>query len=244
MLSSRSKGLELVVSSIFIALIAIGIIGLLYWLFLSHILDIHVIMDESTVERHSINLANVLISSEKLAYTSDDKIERGVLDVEKLDNLFVRKSDFLSNVKYHAIPKDIGIGYPNSLAIVEVLDLEKCDSSGNCEGWIVMLKGPVTITGLKVVDFTQCLAENINLDIGSIFRWFFGFLRGGVSTGIRYALWQPWDVEKCVKNTIPASVKGIFTKNPMGFKGFPVLIRYRDGSVHVGRLIVGVSEWF
>lgn len=238
----RSKGLSLVVSAVLGALFTIGVIALFYWLFLSKILEIHVAIDEATTERHAINLANVLISSEKLAY-EDGKIQRGVLDSNKLDNLFIKKDTFLSDVSRYILPVDIGIGYPNTLNLVEVLDLEKCDNIGNCDGWIASLSGPISLEGLDIVKFATCLAENIKIDVGSIFRFAGSGILLGHAAGAPAALWQPWDIEKCVKNTIPPSLNEFFTNSEISSKGLPVLIRYQDGTMHVGRIIVGVGEW-
>lgn len=228
------KGIVLTFGMVLEGLFVIGIIALLYWFFLSRILEIHMVIDEMTAERHAMNLANVLISSEKLAYEEDGKIQRDVLDSEKLDSIFSTKHDFLSNIKTLLEPKDIGIGYPNTLNLVEVIDLDTCNGQ-DCDGWIVSLSGPISLEGLSTVKFSDCLADNIKLDVGSIFRYAAGGLAG--------ALWQPWDVEKCVKNTIPANIKSIFTGSFISWKGLPVLIRYPNGDLHTGRIIVALGEW-
>ena len=238
----QSKGISLTFSAVLEGLFLIGAVALLFWLFLSKILDIRVAIDEATTERHAINLANVLISSEKLAY-KDEKILRGVLDSSKLDNLFIKKNSFILNpLSYMTKVADIGIGYPNTLNQVVIIDLEKCGND-NCDGWIGLLSGPISIEGLSIVKFTECMGQNIKIDVGSIFRGIVGGIIGGPVGAFVGTLWQPWDLDKCIKNTIPPSIKGIFTGSPISSKGLPILIRYQDGTMHIGRIIVGVAEW-
>jgi hypothetical protein len=228
------KGLTLTFGAVVEGLFTIGILALLFWFLMSKFLEIHSFVNELTVERHAINLANVLISSEEIAYEKDGKIWRGVLDSSKLDDVFVKKDEFIADTDENLQPKDIGIGYPNSLNLVEVIDLESCQNS-ECDGWIVSLSGPVLLKDLSVTRFASCLSENVKLDIGSIFRWIVG--------GPAAALWQPYDINKCVQNTVPGSIKSLFTGTPISSKGLPVLIRYPDEKLHVGKIIVGVGEW-
>lgn len=247
-MQKKNKGIVLTISTVLEGLFVVGVIAFLYWFFLSRVLEIHVTVNEATIERHAINLANVLISSEKLAYEEDGKISRGILDSSKLDSVFVRKDKFLEEViNQKSFPStDIGIGYPNTWNLVDVIDLETCQSSG-CDGWIISLSGPVSLQGLSTVKFVNCLVDNIKVDIGSLFRYnlvstLAGPIAGPVA-GIAGALWQPLDIEKCVKNTIPASINSIFTGTPISSRGLPVLIRYPNGDLHIGKIIVGVGEW-
>jgi hypothetical protein len=229
------KGLALTFGAVLEGLFTIGALSLLYWLLLSRFLEIHLAVTEATVERHAINLANVLISSEKIAYEKDEKISRGVLDSSKLDDVFIRKSEFLAYAKGYLQPKDIGIGYPNTLNLVEVIDLENCKDS-ECDGWIVSLSGPILLEGLSVSKFATCLTENVKIEIGSLFRL--------IATGDPVmALWQHWDINKCIQNTMPGSVKSFFTASSISSKGLPILIRYPNGELHIGKIIVGVGEW-
>jgi hypothetical protein len=215
----KSKGLTLVLSAILGGLFAIAIMGLLYWLFLTRILEMHVAIDENTNERHAINLANVLISSEKIVYEKEGKIMRGILDVEKLNSVQ---------------PNDIGIGYSNSISVVRIVDLEKCSSPNNCEGWIFFLSGPVSLEGLSLTNFYACLSEHVKLDIRLVFRGIiFGWL----------GLWQPLDLKNCAQNTAPSTLSSFFSKSQISSEGLPILIRYPTGELHAGRILVAVGEW-
>jgi hypothetical protein len=225
----KNKGLTLTVSLILGGLFAIGLIGLIYWIFISRILEVHVAIDEYTNERHAINLANLLLSSEKIVYEKEGKLMRGILDSEKLDNIFSKESSFSV-----ANPIDIGIGYPNSITIVRILDLESCSSFGDCKGWVATLTGPTSLEGLSIAKFANCLSEHVKLDIGLIFRWAFGSIMG---------LWQLWDLKNCVQNTVPPSIKSFFTNSEISSEGFPILIRYPNGELHLGRMSVAIGEF-
>jgi hypothetical protein len=141
----KNKGITITLSLILGGLFAIGLMGLIYWIFISRILEVHVAIDEYTNERHAINLANLLLSSEKIVYEKEGKLMRGILDSEKLDNVFSKENSFSV-----ANPIDIGIGYPNSITIVRIIDLEACDNSGNCKGWAATLAGPTSLEELSI----------------------------------------------------------------------------------------------
>lgn len=228
----KNKGLVITLNFIFGALFVVGILGLIFWLFISRILEIHVAVLEYTNERHTINLANALISYEKLAYENDGKIMRGILDSEKVDKVFVKEDEFLLNPTA-SNKETIDIAYPNSVAIVRIIDLEDC-SPNSCKSWILHLHGPISIQGLSLVKYFNCLQEHIKIDWGLIFRLAFGNLLG---------FWQPQDLANCAVNTVPPSIKSFFTKKEMVHQGLPILIRYPDGTLHVGRILVMLSEF-
>jgi len=229
----KNRGIVFTLTSIIEGFLVILVVALLLWFSLSRIMEIHVSVEENLNERHSIILANALISNENIVYIKDGKILRGVLDAEKLDKLFIKKSDFLSNIKLLTSDVDLGISYPNSIIIVLVLDLEKCNNN-DCDGWIVRLRSPLSLSGISLFNFMDCLNSNIKVDVGTIFRFFLAPPLGG--------LWQPWDIDKCVKNNIPPSFKSFFNKNRISSQGFPILIKYKD-SIHVGRIFVGLGEF-
>jgi hypothetical protein len=235
-LHQKNKGIAITLSAVIEGLFFVAVISLLYWFFWSSILKMHIIMQDATTERHSMNLANVLISSENLTYEKDGNIQRGVLDASKLDNIFIRKNEFPQGYQspnmgssHPPVPsltsmmeQDIGIAYPNSINLVEITDLEICQNS-ICDGWVASLSGPINLEGLSVVNFVDCLGENFN-------------------TGA-LTLWYPQDIEKCIKNNIPASISSFFTQGPVSSNGIPVLIRYSNGELHIGKMIVGVVEF-
>ncbi|MEM3393666.1 MAG: hypothetical protein QXY79_01300 [Candidatus Methanomethylicia archaeon] len=218
----KNKGLTITLSAILEGLLLFGIIALLLWIFISRIFEVHVISDQISIERKSLNLANILISSDKLCYESNGKIYRGILDANKLDTFFV-KNDY-------PIQVDIGIGYPNSINIVSVVDLESCNpdclfSYGECEnsfcdGWFAYLSAPISLEGFSTSKFFTCMIENFK-PMRAIFGWYHQ------------------DLEKCVKYSQESTGISIFyTKGAPVNNGLPILIRYTNGELHIGRIFV------
>jgi hypothetical protein len=269
----RSKGITLTISAVLGGLFFIGIVALGYWFILSRILDIHVTTLSSDNERHAINLANVLLSYENLAYVKDGKIQRGVLEVEKLDKFASKKgstydfnkSEFVSGMLENY--KEIGFGYPNSLSVVTVVDLDSCKQDEGCTTWVTTLVGPISVEGLSINDFVRCLGENFKNDpqdwsrrvgwcgtlgtgggmIGAAIGGPLGAAIGGaIGCGIGFlvSLWDWGDLSKCGINSMPESLKYFFASGKFAAaQGLPTLIRYPDGTMHAGRIIVSVVEW-
>lgn len=100
------------------------IIGVFMATFLGE-LDLRVLVRENTAERHVLNLAQVVISSEDLCY-DEGHFERGMFEKTKLDTSFTEGSDFINE-----------IGYPESVVILSVKDFEDENKK-----WTVSMKGP------------------------------------------------------------------------------------------------------
>jgi len=242
MISGHNKGLILTTTTIIVSLVAIGVIALLTYLFLSKYLDVNVFVKSLTSDRHAMNLVNILISNENLAYIKDGIIQRGVLDATKIDNVD---------------PRMLGIGYPNTLSIVEVIDVEDCknqiqaatsvggvSNKPTCKAWIFVLSSPISIPSLSITSLVKCLGENINAgNWEELFRYTGGQTPDGSIGGLEATVWQPLDIEKCMASTTPLGQPSFFSSSAIVFRGLPTLIRYADGSIHIGRIIVGVGEW-
>jgi hypothetical protein len=73
------------------------------------LMDIEVELEESSRKVWLINLANIFIASEKLAFSESGLIYRGLLDAEKID--FVQKNpDELLGEIYYPLP-ELAMGY-------------------------------------------------------------------------------------------------------------------------------------
>ncbi len=108
-----------------------------------------VIVEGNEILRRKIILTNVLLSSDKLAYSDDSTVHRGVLDKEKLDN-----------IDYELFSE---ISYPETRYRLKIVDLD------NDKTWIVggtfdsAFESPVAIrysdddvhVGLLSIDFTE-----------------------------------------------------------------------------------------
>jgi hypothetical protein len=215
----QSKGISLTISAVLEALFFIGIIAFLYWFFLSRILEIHTATLTADNERRAINFANVLLSYEEIAYINNGKIERGLLDASKLESFASKKgtTSDLTNEGFMSSAwrnyKQISLGYPSSFALVEVTDLENCGERG-CVVWVTVLVGPTSNLDLTL-KLLACLAV--------------GF---------------PRNVHGCIIATMGETYTYyLSTGSPVATVGLPTLIRYDDGTIHIGRMTVIVLEW-
>ena len=238
-LSPKNHKGSILITSIIVGLVTISVVAFLYYIFISKLYEIHTLTLEYETERHAINLANVLISSHKLAYEKNGKIYRGILNASKLDELMYNKRKLLPDIRTKLKPKDIGIGYPNTYMLVKVIDLDTCKNN-NCDGWIVSLKGP-TLLGLRIEEFGDCLSARVsqNTITETWFKW-------ATPPGIALNLFHPFgDISECARKAAPPSLKEVFfTKSLITRIGLPVDIWYPDGEMHAGRIIVGVAEWY
>jgi len=89
----KTKAQASSLSQMLIGLVAIGLVGLLVFFFITRSQRVRVIVEENEIVRRKLILTNVLLSSDKIAcsvefdYSDDIGIHRGVLDAEKLDLL-------------------------------------------------------------------------------------------------------------------------------------------------------------
>jgi hypothetical protein len=134
--------------------------------------DVEATVYSREVERHNLNLAQVLISSPRLAYSDGKKIYRGILDWDKVENQLVKGSELLSE-----------IGYPNSLMAIGIRNLGTGDSKA------VGALGPISILDSPIANAILCLGPpKFSLDM--IFRI------------PPLSLWYPSDIARCVPNEI------------------------------------------
>jgi len=194
-------------------LFAIGVIAFLYFFLFGRYFDIHAIVVSNEAKRHVINMAQALLSSDKLVYEEDfgggmKRFHRGVFDKNKLDEQLMTHS---LDIKDSEVREEIS--YPNTGTQIVVSDLES-DTS-----WTLAFGGP----GLEnQVEFMDCLYQNIE---PNIFVWVFNFPINSP--------WNFWDFVECA-GTYETKI-GIFEKD------FPVLIN-DNGDLHAGRLFIRVME--
>lgn len=218
----RRKGVTDVMTSIIVDLIIIGLIMIFYFLLQVGYLDIHTIVKEAGVERHVLDLAQALLSYDKLIYTEGGR-HRGIFVKEKLDEQFTGSVEFTYNEvtgeiiyeKTSDIPKELG--YPNSDIRLYVKDLE------TGKEWTISYNGPFTLEGIRAVKDFNCIISKIRMDITMIFRTPVG---------------NPWeiiDIYSCLQSS--ASSYGSAKRT------FPVAIK--DGeNIHSGILKVAIYEWW
>ena len=173
-------------------------------------------VEGSDVERHAITMANILLSSKNLTHSDGNKFLRGIFDKEKLDKSLLKQESILDILNLRNSARDLGIAYPNSIAFVRVSDLETNDA------WYVSLIGESTIEGSSMIKRFDCLWNNMKIDVTMLFRI------------PAFSPWEIWDLRKC--EMVYASSSGVSTQ------GFPVAIRVSDSEVHVGVMVVELTE--
>jgi len=107
------KGLQLAWPTFFGAMLALVVMLILFYLAAGRFFDINTEVVEATIDRHAFTLANVLLSSDSLAYSDGITLMRGTLDKEKLDSVQINPNSLFGK-----------IGYPASTSDVTVTDLE------------------------------------------------------------------------------------------------------------------------
>lgn len=70
-----------------VAVLGLGLMALFIYFNRGDFYNIETIIQESITDRHAMALANAMISSEGLVYYDGDTLHRGLLDVEKLDDV-------------------------------------------------------------------------------------------------------------------------------------------------------------
>lgn len=217
------KGIATWIAQMLTALVAIGSVAFLYFLLFGRYFEIEAIIISAEAQRHVINMAQVLLSSDKLVYEEDfswvggantKRFHRAVFDKNKLDEQLINEAYFNT---YQSTTKDSEIrrevSYPNTATNIIVYDID----SGT--RWILSFSGDEVqdIEGLF-----DCLYKNID-------KSFFG-LPGPFNI---FILWDGWQYTECVAEY--ESKIGVFEKD------FPVLIK--DGEeMHAGRLLIRIME--
>lgn len=109
----NKKGQAFTPANFLAGLLAVSFVVFILYLWYGKYFDVQTIVKENEFERKEITLAQILLSSDKLAYVDENKvIHRAVLDKTKLDNIEKDSKSLFSE-----------IGYPDSEYYVEIRDL-------------------------------------------------------------------------------------------------------------------------
>lgn len=207
------KGIATWIAQMAVGLFSIGVVAFFYFLLFGRYFDIHSIIMSNEAKRHVINMAQVMLSSDKLVYEEEiggmKRFYRGVFDRAKLDEQLMTDE---GDIKESEIREEIS--YPNTGTQIIVYDVELEKS------WTLSFGGP----GLEnQMQFLECMYRNIDKNI---FSWVF-------NNPLRPSPWNFWDIVEC---TMTYETKiGIFEKD------FPVLIN-DNGVLHAGRLYIRLME--
>jgi len=149
----KSKGISTTTIQIFTALLTLGLIAVFWFMLIGYYYDIETAVISAEVERHNLNLAQVLISSPRLVYSDGNQNYRGILDWDKVDKQLVSGSDLLKE-----------IGYPDSVMAIGVKNLDTGETRS------VAYSGPIMLRALNIVDYINCLKDHIKINLDMIFR--------------------------------------------------------------------------
>ena len=151
-LKMKNKGQATSLSDVLIGLLVVGLIGMFVFLFLTRGQEIQVRVEENEILRRKLTLINVLISSDKLAYTTETMIHRGVIDKEKLDNLNSNPGLFTQ------------ISYPESGYSIKVVDLDEDNEWLVGKDFDMTFQTPVGIRYSEDNVHTGIISVEFNLD--------------------------------------------------------------------------------
>lgn len=170
----RAKGISTVLLQVLVGLLTIGICALLVFFIFGKYFDIHLIVLSSEVERHTINLAQLLLSSEYLVYGEDGIFNKSykIFDRNKLDLQLGTSISTLT--KDSEINREIG--YPNSVHIIYVEDFS------NNKKWFLVGGSSTTAEEFSAVEYINCLISKLP---SNIFDIAFPYI------------WDKWDVYSC-----------------------------------------------
>lgn len=207
--------------TLIVDVIIIGLLAIFYFVYATKYYDIHTIVIEGGVERHTLDMGQVLLSYSKLIYIENDpdihytRFYRGVFVKENLDkNLCTSPgTEACFNKDASDIPKELG--YPNSAILLYVKDFQ------TGRQWILPYTGPSGTSGL-VKDF-GCLESKTRTGIDMLFRI------------PPISPWETYDVMSCLSSDASSYGGAV--------RSFPVAIK--DGnSVHAGVLRITIFEWW
>ncbi len=109
------KGEAMSLAEMITNLLAIGLVALLYFMFVGKYFDIQTIVNSNEIERHVINAAQILLSSKKLIYSdivgNEERYHRAIFEKAKL-----------GNIETSGIESEIT--YPSSIIILKIKNLE------------------------------------------------------------------------------------------------------------------------
>ena len=223
----RRKGVSLVFILSVTAMLGMAVGIAIFMLFYGHIFIVIPILKENEIQRHSIILANLFMSSDKLTYSDGFRSYRAVLDKSKLDKEMVNKDNalaFLDIFRQTSLLKEIS--YPNSVVTLTILD----NDNGN--KWYVSGMGPIQGDGTAVQSYFECMGSHIRIDAASFFR---ALRPTGPPLAPIKAFWTDYDLDAC--SQVFNSKAGVVI-----YQTFPVSIRYSDNDIHLGTLSLSLAE--
>ena len=104
-----NKGSKFGIPTLIFTVVSVGVVLIIFGILYLRFFDVRTEVNEADVNRHAFTLANVLLSSEKLVYNDGNKLLRGVLDKDKLDNINNNQKILFDNLTYPASSTEVTI---------------------------------------------------------------------------------------------------------------------------------------
>jgi hypothetical protein len=148
----RKKGLATLFAQIFFGLVTVFLSVLLYIFLTGAFVDLSTAVKENTADRNTINMAQILMSSDRLAYNDGYQIHKGVFDVEKVRTEIIPNPTLSDE-----------ISFPNSIVAIGIKDLQD-DTE-----FKTIFVGEARIFKRTVVDFFSCAIKILEPEFNGIF---------------------------------------------------------------------------
>jgi len=182
---------DITINVIITGLFAITVSAFLVFILFKTFTEIQTANYQSQSERNAINLANALISNEKIVYEKDGIKYRGILNASKLNETFLfSENGFRNKDSFRLIfdpnswitKEKLNLGYPNAFSLVFILDIDDC-SEEKCVAWGGLLSPRLSISDLIESNprykFGKCLFESFDVSWGHAERMGSSCILGG-----------------------------------------------------------------
>lgn len=209
------KGQALSLSDMFFGLIMLILLVSFYVLVNVGVFNIQTVIQSNEVDRNTINMAQVIMSSNYTAYYDGNTIHRDVFDVTKLNQQMWTGSSAPTSLTGF----ENAISFPNSFALITIEDLE------TGQQWHADSGGGV---GYPLLDIIGCINSHFDFYTNIV-----SFFSNPVNAWRNYI--NDYNIVSCIGNT--ASSIGNSQRS------FPASIIYPNGSVHPAVLSVNLEEW-
>lgn len=155
----RLKGQTTFFLQIVTIFLGVGVMAILYFMFEGKYFDINAIVESNEIERHVINIGQIVLSSKKLVYSEmvgdEERFFRGIFDKSKLDGQFIPKVEYITGTMEKDSEIKDDITYPNAVVRLRVENLDNDDDT-----WLF------TVADYSLAmrsEFLTCLSRNVGL---------------------------------------------------------------------------------
>jgi len=156
-----TKGLAFSLMHLVFILVVIGGVAVMYYMFRGKYFDIQAEVESNEIERHAVNIGQIILSSKDIVYSEtvggEERYFRGVFEKSKIDSIFVTEDEYeTDNIAY----KDNGISdvisFPNAVAEI-ILEESERDNL-----WLFTITD-YSLTGSS--EFMNCVVRSVGFGI-------------------------------------------------------------------------------